>query len=419
MVGGDTVTDERTRIAGELHDVVAHALSAMTVQATVARRLALTRPEPAREAFGAIETAGREALDELRRLLGVLRREDAALTLAPQPSMRHVRSLARRVTASGLPVTLLVEGAELELPAGVDVTAYRVVQDALAAAVEQGRAGRAEVRVRFGSDAVEVEVRDDGRSPDPRPLLGMRERVALHGGSLTALPRPEGGHVVRAELPLGGDAPADCPVVEHGRRIARELHDLVAHSMSVMVVQAGGARRILDRDPGRALEAATRIERTGREALGEMRHLLGVLNGSAHPLAPQPTLAEIGELVARARAAGLPTALELRGTRRPLPAGLDLAAYRIIQEALTNALKHAGHAPTTVTVDFSEHALTVEIRDRGRAAAPAADAGHGLVGMRERVRLYGGELEAGPADGGGWRVRARLPLAVRQLSLAS
>jgi signal transduction histidine kinase len=190
------------------------------------------------------------------------------------------------------------------------------------------------------------------------------------------------------------------------RRIARELHDLVAHSISVMVVQAGGARRILDRDPGRALEAATRIERTGREALGEM-------------LAPQPTLAEIGELVGRARAAGLPTVLELRGTRRPLPAGLDLAAYRIVQEALTNALKHAGHAPTTVTVDWSERALAVEVRDRGRAAPPAADAGHGLVGMRERVRLYGGELEAGPAEGGGWRVRAELPLAVRQLSLAS
>ena len=132
--------------------------------------------------------------------------------------------------------------------------------------------------------------------------------------------------------------------IDERRRIARELHDLVAHSMSVMVVQAGGARRILDRDPARALEAATAIERTGREALAEMRHLLGVLNQpEARPaLAPQPTLAEVGELVAGARAAGLPTVLELRGERRPLPAGLDLAAYRIVQEALTNALKHAG-----------------------------------------------------------------------------
>ena len=135
---------------------------------------------------------------------------------------------------------------------------------------------------------------------------------------------------------------------EERRRIAREMHDLVAHSMSVMVVQAGGARRILDRDPARALEAATRIERAGREALGEMRHLLGVLNGTDQPpaLAPQPKLAEIGELVGHARAAGLPTVLEFRGERRELPAGLDLAAYRIVQEALTNALKHAGRAPT-------------------------------------------------------------------------
>jgi signal transduction histidine kinase len=252
----DTVADERARIAGELHDVVAHALSAMTVQATAARRLTLTRPECAREAFAAIEATGREALDGLRRV---------------------------------------TDGAEVQ----------------------------------------------------------------------------------------------------------------VAHSMTVMVVQAAGARRILDRDPSRALEAATRIERTGREVLNEMRHLL---NGSGHPLAPQPTLSEIGELIGHARAAGLPTTLELRGTRRSLPAGLDLAAYRIIQEALTNALQHAHHAPTTVTVDFSEHALVIEVRGR------VADDGGGLVGMRERVRLYGGELETRPADGG---VRAELPLAVRQLSLAS
>jgi signal transduction histidine kinase len=172
-----------------------------------------------------------------------------------------------------------------------------------------------------------------------------------------------------------------------------------------MVVQAAGARRILDRDPSRALEAATRIERTGREVLNEMRHLL---NGSGHPLAPQPTLSEIGELVGDARAAGLPTSLELRGTRRALPAGLDLAAYRIIQEALTNALHHASHATTTVTVEFSEHALVIEVRGH------VADDGQCLVGMRERVRLYGGALET--TDGG---VRATLPLAGAGLSVVA
>ncbi len=176
------------------------------------------------------------------------------------------------------------------------------------------------------------------------------------------------GRIVRARTRLGAElhetaarlaeANEDAQrqaAIDERRRIAREMHDLVAHSMSVMVVQAGGARRILAKDPARALEAATRIERTGREALGEMRHLLGVLNGTDQPpaLAPQPTLAEIGELVARARASGLPTVLEFRGDRRDLPAGLDLAAYRIVQEGLTNALKHAGRAPTTVTVDWS------------------------------------------------------------------
>ena len=227
-------------------------------------------------------------------------------------------------------------------------------------------------------------------------------------------------HETAARLAEAHEDEGRLAAIDERRRIAREMHDLVAHSMSVMVVQAGGARRILDRDPSRALEAATRIERTGREALDEMRHLLGVLHvGDVRPeLAPQPTLAEIGELVGRARAAGLPAVLELYGDRRALSAGQDLAAYRIVQEALTNAIKHAGGAPTTVCVQWSEHALAIEIRDHGTGAARNGDSGHGLVGMRERVRLYGGDLEAGPASGGGWRVHATFPLHVRELSAA-
>jgi signal transduction histidine kinase len=225
-------------------------------------------------------------------------------------------------------------------------------------------------------------------------------------------------HEATARLVAAGEEERRLAAVDERRRIAREMHDLVAHSMSVMVVQAGGARRILDRDPGRALEAATRIERTGREALAEMRHLLGVLHGpDARPaLAPQPTLAELDQLVARARAAGLPASLDLRGERRPLPAGLDVAAYRIVQEALTNALKHAGGAPTTVTVEWHAGGIELEVHDDGTAGAVDGGPGHGLVGMRERVRLYGGDLETGPADGGGWRVRATLPL--EELSVA-
>ena len=195
--------EERTRIAGELHDVVAHALSAMVVQASGARRLAERDPARAGDAFLAVETSGREALTEIRRLLGVLRREDEELALAPQPSLRHVTSLVRRFEAAGLPVELAVEGEAGELPIGVDLTAYRVVQEALGGALEHGHAGLARVRVSYGADHVELEVADDGGDLS-RPLLGVRERVSLLGGQLRAGARRDGGHVVRARLPLGG-----------------------------------------------------------------------------------------------------------------------------------------------------------------------------------------------------------------------
>jgi signal transduction histidine kinase len=197
--------EERTRIAGELHDVVAHALSAMVVQASGARRLAERDPARAADAFLAVETSGREALTEIRRLLGVLRREDEELALAPQPSLRHVETLARKARAAGLPVQLEVEGDARDLPIGLDLTAYRVIQEALGGALEPGRAGGARVRLRYAGDHVEVEVVDDGGG-ETRPLLGIRERVALSGGQLRAGTRRDGGHVVRARLPLGGAA---------------------------------------------------------------------------------------------------------------------------------------------------------------------------------------------------------------------
>jgi signal transduction histidine kinase len=196
---------ERTRIAGELHDVVAHALSAMVVQASGARRLAERNPARAGDAFLAVEHSGREALTEIRSLLGVLRREDEELAFAPQPSLRHVETLLRKARASGLPVDLAVEGDARDLPIGLDLTAYRVVQEALREALENGHAGGARVRLRYGSDHVEVEVADDGGGA-ARPLPGIRERVALSGGQLRAGARRDGGHVVRARLPLGGAA---------------------------------------------------------------------------------------------------------------------------------------------------------------------------------------------------------------------
>jgi signal transduction histidine kinase len=193
------------------------------------------------------------------------------------------------------------------------------------------------------------------------------------------------------------------------RRIAREMHDVVAHSVSVMVVQAGGARRILERDPARAVEAAAHIEEVGRAALAEMRRLLGVLH-HGDDRAPQPSMRELDALVDRTRAAGLPVSLTVEGEPRSLPAGMDLAVYRVVQEALTNAIKHAGAAPTAVTVRWSPAHVELEVVDTGGRAANGSGGGHGLVGMEERVRLYDGQLRTGRRAGGGFEVVARFPL---------
>jgi signal transduction histidine kinase len=196
-------------------------------------------------------------------------------------------------------------------------------------------------------------------------------------------------------------------VAEERRRIAREMHDVVAHSISLMVVQAGGARRILARDRERAVQAAQRIRQAGADALAELDTLLGVLDESF----AGPTLDGLPALVEQAEHAGLPVELAIEGTPRPLPAGAELAAYRVVQEALTNAIKHAGGATTRVRVSWSDAALELHVGDRGDGgpAPRLAGAGHGLFGMRERVRPYGGEVRAGPRVGGGFEVLARIP----------
>ncbi|HEX5621845.1 MAG TPA: sensor histidine kinase [Solirubrobacteraceae bacterium] len=204
---------------------------------------------------------------------------------------------------------------------------------------------------------------------------------------------------------------AQAAVADERRRIAREMHDVVAHSISIMVVQAGGARRILASDPARAEQAAARIRHAGSDALAEMDVLLGVL-GTDTEHARAPTLDRLEELVARTRDAGLPVTLAVSGKRRPLPLGAEQAMYRVVQEALTNAIKHAGSATTTVTLRWGEDTLELRVADRGDGGASPqlAGAGHGLIGMRERVRAVGGELEAGPCSGGGFEVVARVPL---------
>ncbi len=204
-------------------------------------------------------------------------------------------------------------------------------------------------------------------------------------------------------------------IADERRRVARELHDVLAHDLSVMVVQASAAQRIADRNPEQATEAARLIERTGREALAEIRHLFGAVRRGEGEELEAPGLARVARLAERARDAGLPVELRIEGDRRELPPGVDLAAYRVIQEALTNSLKHAGPARADVLVRYSTAMLTLEITDdgvgpNGNDAATAPGGGHGLVGMRERVALYGGDLEAGRRRGGGFAVRARLPL---------
>ncbi|MGW2159091.1 sensor histidine kinase [Nonomuraea sp. NPDC001699] len=200
---------------------------------------------------------------------------------------------------------------------------------------------------------------------------------------------------------------------EERSRIARELHDVVAHHVSVMTVQAAAARRVLSADPDLAREALSAIENTGRLAMTEMRNIVGVLRTDARAeLGPQPGVGDLPGLVEQMREAGLPTLLRVEGEPRPLPAGVDLAAYRLVQEGLTNSLRHAGAgAEAVVTVRHAPTGLDVRVEDDGKGTAPATDRpGHGLVGIRERVALYGGILNIGPRPGGGFEVRASFPL---------
>jgi len=200
---------------------------------------------------------------------------------------------------------------------------------------------------------------------------------------------------------------------EERARIARELHDLVGHSVSVMVLQAGAAEAVVRDRPAQAAAALQSIQETGRTAIDELRRVLGLLredDAGAETSAPLPGVRELGALADQVRDAGLDVELEVHGDPQALSDGVSLAAYRIVQEALTNVRKHAGTGRAHVVVRYGGDALRVEVVDRGRGAGEANPAGHGLLGMRERVALYGGRLDAGPAPGGGFRVAAELPL---------
>ena len=221
----------------------------------------------------------------------------------------------------------------------------------------------------------------------------------------------ERAHVLERER----EERATLAVAQERGRIARELHDVVAHHVSVMVVQSAAARRVCEKDPASARQALEAVEASGRTALAEMRRMLEVLRTETNGVGPQPGLADLDRLMTQVRDTGLPVELAVEGKPCPLPPGMDLAAYRIIQEALTNVVKHAGKATATVRVEYGCDTLDIEITDDGRgAAAPLLEGplegGHGHIGMEERVSLYDGTLETGPLFPGGYRVHAHFPL---------
>ena len=279
---------------------------------------------------------------------------------------------------------------------------------------ETGRRARATLVLVAGTILVTTIVLTPNDIPFPTVFFGIAPFVGgriLRSHTLLTRELAE-----KAELAAHlGDAAERDAVAAERVRVARELHDVLAHELSVMVIQAQGARRAIERDPDTAAEAADLIARTGREAMTELRALFGsVRHGEGEDLSGPPGLGRLETLVARARAAGLPVTLRTEGEPVELSPGLDIAAYRIIQEALTNTYKHAGRAEAIVTVTHWPEMVMLEVADDGRGTdevdAAALGGGHGLVGMRERVEVYGGTVEAGPRQGGGFRVVARLPV---------
>lgn len=246
---------------------------------------------------------------------------------------------------------------------------------------------------------------------DPEPAVGDLVGIAISSTLIWF-----GATALRRRLRQVSEAEerAQRAVEDERARIARELHDIVGHAVSVMTVQSGAVRRLLHEDQERERDALIVVEQTGRQALAEMRRLVGVLRNptDAPALAPQPSLEHLDSLVAQVREAGLPVELRIEGDPSKLPAGVDLTAYRLVQEALTNALKHAHAKQAEVVVRYGNGEVEVTVTDDGVGGLPSELVGQGLVGMRERVSVYGGELRAGPRRGGGYEMRARLPVEV-------
>jgi signal transduction histidine kinase len=463
------VARERHRMAHETHDAIAHAVGEMVLQASGAEQVLAREPDRARRALAAIQRTGREAVDELRQVLGILRATDAHLrpedpVAAFEVSRRRSwpasadAALALLVLVVGVGYALdaaalaghRAAGVGLQLGAAAAValrprrpfaalalSATAFAGEALivggnpgspaviaslplvtysAAAVADRRRVVFVAALALGVPALVALVATDADAADL--LLPMAIfAIPLAAGRAVSLYRRQAEElrILAERLARERDARARLAVLDERARVARELHDSVAHAISVMVLQAGAADQVLDSAPDRACQALRAVQDVGREALDQLGRLLGLLDtadGRA-PLVPHPGLADLDRLLETVERAGLPLRLRTIGAPKPLPAAVDGAAYRVIQEALTNALKHSGGAPTEVTIRYAIDGVGLEIVDRGtRSPASRMPAGHGLAGMRERIERHGGQLHAGPAPGGsGFAVSAFIPRA--------
>ena len=484
------VLEEREHIARELHDVVAHNMGLIVLQAGGARSVLDTDRDRARAALLQIEETGRQTLAEMRHLVGILRVDEGAdqqprQPLPPLDPLPHLERVPAAVVGSGrrrlpsvldwlvalaLVIIAVLEAAGGAFPGPVVVAAAVQVATTLPVAFRRVAPLRATAIsaafflpyvVAYGSGnsvangaTMALLMYSVGRHADGRGLLvgaviGLmliaEELAGVHlllslsdwayllivfGGALglgvalriqtqRSISLAVAAERARAEQV----AAARAAVHEERARIARELHDVVADKVGLIVLQAGGARSVLGTDPDRARSALQHVEETGRQMLAEMRHLVGVLSvDESADRQPLPRLERLPTLVDETRAAGLAVALEVSGPVVGLPAGLELAIYRLIQEALTNVRKHAPTSRATVHLSYEPDRVRVLVSDDGgppgasrETLQNAAGRGHGLIGMRERVQMYDGRLHAGPTTGGGFRVEAVLPLVVEAL----
>nr|BFE58958.1 sensor histidine kinase [Dactylosporangium thailandense] len=354
---------------------------------------------------------------------------DNSTPYGPRPVVVAVTLVAtavlalRRIAPLGTAVTVAVAVGGPMLAAPLTVTIWGDFLPILIAAYSVARhADR--VRALAGGGAIAaglvvVFVRNpESGTAGNVPFVAVPLAACLVAGRvLRARARSHSDDRARAlRLEAERDTAIAAAVADERARIARELHDIVAHCVSVMVVQAGAAEDLLDRDPQRARAPLRSVQETGQEAVAELGRMLGLLRGERArlALAPQPGTGDLAALVEHMAGIGLPVELVVEGEPRALPPGVELTVYRIVQEALTNALKHAAPTTARVLLRYDEQGVQVRVHDAGRAggtgSAPENRVGHGLIGMRERVGLYGGSLETAAEPGAGFTVRARLPL---------